>query len=249
MASLRGNQPPPNKRVKGPFPPPNNSMEPTRPAECLASCDTTLGLARRLISRPLGGHLRENDLVDPYHFTILGLSLDIIGAFLVSVEAIKLDNLRALREKVIRPAYKATLSPAMEIIGDEMIVHASKRYLFVFTLLHYVAGLLLLLAVNALLAGRLMSSFRAVGLWLVARPWYVAAILAVLILVFGVIAGLWILGELVHMAIVELSKFPIRLLESIERRTPDGTVGIIGFFFLLSGFCFQIVGAFTGTRG
>jgi hypothetical protein len=40
---------------------PNNSMEPTRPAGGYEVCDTGLGLAGRLISRPLGSlHWRRD---------------------------------------------------------------------------------------------------------------------------------------------------------------------------------------------
>lgn len=184
--------------------------------------------------------------MEPYHLNMLGLSLDIIGAFLVAVEAIKLKNLRTLREKVLEPAHKATLSPRIEITDDKMITHASKRYLFVFTLLHYMAGVLLLLAANALLAGHLMSWLRASVLWLMERPWYVIAVLALLFIVYGGVFGLWILGELVHITITQITKFLLRLLEFIERRAPDGTVGILGFLFLLVGFSLQIVGAYIG---
>ncbi len=39
--------------------------------------------------------------MQPYHFSMHGLALDIFGAFLVAVEAIKLENLRALRQRVL----------------------------------------------------------------------------------------------------------------------------------------------------
>ena len=44
-----------------------------------------------------------------YQYSMLGLSFDIVGAFLVAVEAIKLENVRAFRDRVLRKC-KSTLS-------------------------------------------------------------------------------------------------------------------------------------------
>lgn len=196
--------------------------------------------------------------VESHHFIMLGLALDIIGAFLVAVEAIKLKNLRALREKFFEPTYRHTLSPRIRFVDSERVVtpaqetesRPSEHYPpGLFQGLHFVAGFLVVAFVNHLLGGRLVAWVTRAAVWTVDRPLYITVPVVILAMVFGVVygvGGLWMLGELVHMLITGATKLPIRLLELVEARTPDGTVGILGFFFLLVGFGLQFYGVYLG---
>jgi hypothetical protein len=112
--------------------------------------------------------------------------------------------------------------------------------------LHYVAGLLLFWVVDVAVHGVLSGLLLHGGLWALERPWYVTVALLLAFIVFGVIMGLWMLGEFVHMSITKIFTLVIKGLDFIDSQTPDGTVGVIGFVFLFLGFLFQMLGSYTG---
>jgi hypothetical protein len=185
----------------------------------------------------------------PYHWTMLGLVFDIIGAFLVSVEAIKLENLRSLRSKVLAPVHAATLSPRIEFVEDRMVSAASRRFMLFYNGLHYLAGALLLVGVNYVSSGWLLNLARSIMNWLSGKPWYVIVLLSLVFLWFGIVAGLWMLGELIHIAITRLTRLSLTALDFIDARTPNGTIGIIGFALLFLGFLLQMLAAYlSGIR-
>ncbi len=184
---------------------------------------------------------------------MLGLAVDIVGAFLVAVEAIKLQNLRALRDRVLRRAHELTLSPRIIIVdrssrllGPPPVQVPSDRYAGLFMGLHYVAGLIVVLVVDQLLDGQVYMRFIQGALWVLARPWYLVGLLAVAFLVLGVVIGLWMLGELVHVTLTATFRVSIRIMDAIDAKTPDGTVGVIGFLLLVAGFLLQMYGAYLG---
>ncbi len=197
--------------------------------------------------------------MESYHFTMIGLVLDIIGAFFVAVEAIKLENLRVLRERVFRSAYRYTLSPRIRrirVVDEETEATPpeawedgeipSERYAGLFITLHYVAGFFVLVLANQLFDGRLVAWLSQAGIWLWEKPLYFSIPLVLFALLFGGGIGLWGLGELVHMLITGTIKLPIRVLEFVEARTPDGTVGVLGFLLLVAGFSLQLFGTYLG---
>jgi len=67
-----------------------------------------------------------------------------------------------------------------------------------------------------------------------------------LVQAWGIVAGLWMLGELVHMSVTQAVRLPVKAVDFIDARTPDGTAGILGFVLLLIGFAFQMYGAYSG---
>ncbi len=185
-----------------------------------------------------------------YQISIVGLIIDVIGAFLLSVEAIKPHNLRYFCDRVLRKVHHETLSPSILIEGEEppkdFVVNWASRHVGLFTALHYLAGMLLLALADLLSAGwlhRLAGS--AVGMVLTLE-WYWVVFAALAAALFGGVAGLWMLGELVHIGIVFLLKRLIAALEFIQERYADGTVGIIGFVLLFIGFALQAVGTYWG---
>lgn len=191
--------------------------------------------------------------MEPYHFTMLGLGLDIMGAFFVAVEAIKLENLRTLRERVFRNAYEYTLSPRIRFVDGEAepdlaedVERPSERYVGLFMGLHYGAGIIVLLLANHLFDGRLLTWLFQAGVWLWEKPLYLGLPFLLLALVLGVVVGLWGLGELVHMLMTGTTKSSVRFLEFVEARTPDGTVGVLGFCLLVAGFGLQFYGTYLG---
>ena len=191
--------------------------------------------------------------MEGYQFSMLGLGFDIVGAFLVAVEAIKLENLRALRDRVLKRMHEYTLSPRITFVDDAGqplgLVQPSvpaDRYPTFFMGLHYLAGLGLVAAANELLSGSVYRLLLRGGLWALERPWYVTIAAALGFVLFGIVAGLWMLGELVHVAITRSVQASIKALDFIDSRTPDGTVGVLGFLALLIGFLLQMYGSYLG---
>lgn len=126
---------------------------------------------------------------------MFGLVLDIMGACLVSVEAIKLDNLRTLRTKILGPLHTATLSPTIEFIEGRIVSSASRRFMWFYNGLHYLAGALLLVTVNCMLSGHLLKWAASATNWLFAKPWYVILSLGLVSLAYGIFFGLWMSGS------------------------------------------------------
>jgi hypothetical protein len=189
--------------------------------------------------------------VQAYHFSMLGLAFDIAGAFLVAVEAIKLENLRTLRDRILSRLEDYTRSPRLTIVdendqptGPTQPAVPADRHPGLFMGLHYVAGLALVLILNQLIEGRIYRLFVNGILWTLERRWYVAVVITIAFVFIGVVAGLWLLGELVHITLTKAVQIPIKLVDFIDARTPDGTVGVIGFLLLVTGFVLQMCGAY-----
>jgi hypothetical protein len=185
-----------------------------------------------------------------YQISILGLTVDVICAFLLSVEAIKLHNVKFLCDRVLRQIYHQARSPSIiyegETVPRDIVVNWASRHTRMFTMLHYVAGTLLLISVDLVSGGRLrMLAISAVA-YVIILSWYwviLIALFAVPYLLFGVI---WGLGEIVHIGIVLLLKRMIAVLDFIQVRYADGTVGILGFGLLFIGFILQALGTYWG---
>ncbi|HLA80362.1 MAG TPA: hypothetical protein VJP78_01850 [Thermoleophilia bacterium] len=183
----------------------------------------------------------------PQHLEMIGLILNIIGAFFVSVEAIKLPNLRKLRERVVLPVHRRTLSPRIVVTADRIVTSGSNASCLLYVGLHYVAGLLVIILLNLMFSGMPVHWLMTAAGWTLERRWYVVVVV-ILFALWCVVAGLWLLGELVHLAITGLTRAPLVLLDFIDERTPQGTIGIIGFALLFAGFCCQFWGTYLAGR-
>ncbi len=53
-------------------------------------------------------------------------------------------------------------------------------------------------------------------------------------------------GELVHVILTASIKLPMKVIDFVDAKTPDGTVGVIGFLLLVAGFLVQMYGAYIG---
>lgn len=181
-----------------------------------------------------------------YHWSMLGLVLDIFGAFLLSVEAIKIENLRNLRDRFFIPFHRHTESPRItfgEGIDDTNIW---SRHLVLFQALHWIAGIAVFAILNSITSGWLLSRLAAFGGWYWSRSgWtFVLLLIPALYCVLLISFGVWALGEGVHIALTFLTGRIVLFLEWIDRKTLSGAVGLIGFVLLLLGFALQMYGTY-----
>ena len=200
----------------------------------------------------------------PYQVSALGLLFDIVGAFFLSAEAIKIKNLRIMRDKVLARLRHAAVSPPFALGDDEELTPERQRqyqeafqfgppwgakHPHLFTLLHYFAGVLICLAANWLLRDRLVEWFYNAATWMLASmPTVVAWLVLGFLGLWGIVGGLWMLGEIVHLLIIRVIRFSIEIIEFIDRRTADGGVGIVGFSLLVVGFLLQFFGTIAAGR-
>jgi hypothetical protein len=196
--------------------------------------------------------------VHSYHISALGLVVDIIGAFFLAAEAIKIENLRNMRDRVLARLRHATISPPFQLQAGEELTPERERQFRVafefgppwgakhphlFTLLHYLAGILVCLIANWFSGGRLLGWLVAAAAWIIAFfPWPIAYGVLALLGLWLIVGGLGILGEIVHILITSTISFSMEVIEFIDRHTADGGVGILGFSFLLIGFLLQLAG-------
>lgn len=187
-----------------------------------------------------------------YWWSIAGLIFSIFGGFLLSVEAIKLDNLRKLREHYLpnlfaniqsRPFY----DPNTLYKIDELRRHELGGRHRLFDFLHLAAG------VGVLGVAELICRREGIDpiQWMALNIWHLPIVWRVLVIVISPLylySLVWLLGEQVHRAIQRTLAITMRSLEAIERNTPPGTVGIMGFALLFIGFLGQIIGTIARAR-
>lgn len=194
----------------------------------------------------------------PYQLSVLGLLFDIVGAFFLAAEAIKIENLCAMRDKVLRRLRHATISPPFALGDKEELTPERERYFReafefgppwgakhprLFTLLHYIAGILVFQAGNLLFDNRFIGWLLAAAKWILAStPPVIAYAVILLLAAWLILGGVWLLGEIVHVLITQTIHLPIKVIEFIDRRTADGGVGILGFLLLFVGFVLQLLG-------
>jgi len=185
-----------------------------------------------------------------YQVSIIGLIIDVIGAFLLSVEAIKPHNLRYFCDQVLRRVHHETLSPSILVEGEEppedFVVNWASRHVSLFMALHYLAGALILLLADALSGGWLHRLAASAFILVLTLEWYWVILIGLAATLIGGFAGLWMLGELVHVSLVSFLRRLIAAMEFVQQRYADGTVGIIGFVLLFIGFVLQAIGTYGG---
>jgi hypothetical protein len=159
-------------------------------------------------------------------WTKLGLVIDMAGALLLSIEAVKVRNLdAAVKRANARMQWFGTKAPG------------GRTTLPGFLILFGVPGAILVVGA-ALLVGLLRGQIadRGLPLRILAAVAAIGAVLAMLLGAFLVIFAA--LG-----AILRISEAAVKSIGVVDRRTADGTIGIIGAGLLILGFVLQFVGA------
>jgi hypothetical protein len=236
--------------------------------------------------------------LEPYHISLLGMIADIIGVFLLLVEAIKLDNFKKLRDRIFIPldhSVSFSSEKYKPIYAKEFLEHVKRGrpgpftvkkeeanaylkvfYHFYFT--YYIGGFIVSVIIvciihsffidlNALISsiigfrvGYLLDVAALLGLLLIVLiNWiftnyyaYKFAATDIPIYMFSLITLLtppsiifMIVGELLHIFLATVDKIVLSSLNFIERKTPDGTIGILGFMLATLGFIMQFYGTWA----
>jgi hypothetical protein len=188
----------------------------------------------------------------PYFLNLFGLVVDIVGVALLSVEAIKLENLRKLRDFYLKPLHERSKPLAITFSDNDAPPAPRLRYqktmldgCFWWGVTHTGSGAMTLgvlwLVVDLHMQGVIP--------WMVAL-WHGWGVLGRSIAGFF---GLWLvfvaatgIGEGYHYGTIWLTRKVVDLADYIDKRTPDGTIGLIGFFTVVVGFVLQFVGTWLG---
>ena len=291
----------------------------------------------------------------PNFFSMIGLSLDIIGVFLVSVEAIKIENILQFRNRFLHTVHKITIPRISKMIKkmpeisndkleefrkdlEEVLlgssinkiylkfikkipgmsndkfekfkkVHLKRGHLglsiipnkilkgiyglfyiclssidygnelekmpkkerikkklltVVYVFSHLIVGVFVLYALHLILLyldfdilNLAIKILRACGNWFMLQSNTMKTIFLILMIPLIVIVILiyiasfyfiFAIGEYAHFLINKLTRVPIAIVDFIHRRTPSGTVGIIGFLFLAVGFLLQFYGTYLNGK-
>lgn len=106
-----------------------------------------------------------------------------------------------------------------------------------------------MIILNFVLHGRLAEWLFFGAEWLLSKEWYWTVLGGIFAVIYIGVAGLWMIGEFVHVGLTKSLRCSVMLLEFIDRHTLDGTIGLVGFSLLFIGFSLQIVAAYSGGRG
>jgi hypothetical protein len=187
---------------------------------------------------------------------MIGLLVDIAGGFLVAVEAIKIENLRVLRDRFLKRTNSYILGPRiapqqiMDDLNSGCNIESAKRNetndslpaMGCLTLLslHVIAGLFPLFLIDKFTNGIVhticLSEFSKLNLSL-----------RILIASIAVICGIPLFGAIGSGIFSSISfglKSTMKAIDFIEAETPNGTTGIIGFLLLTLGFLLQFLATY-----
>jgi hypothetical protein len=198
----------------------------------------------------------------PQYLTMIGLGFDIVGGFLVAVEAIKIENLRALRDRVLKRTNSYILGPRIlkqDVLtfdsnpiarDDECCIENSQKKepedslpamgCLPLLILHVVVGFTVLLLLNKLLDGMIYTKCLSAVSEL---SWLLQAGVLLLVIIIGIpLSGA--IGSGIFSAFSVVLRSTMKAVDFIESETPTGTIGIIGFLLLALGFLFQFVATY-----
>lgn len=184
---------------------------------------------------------------------VSGLALDMAGAFLLGVEAIRLDNIQELKVRVLTKLHSHAQSPRLYFEGDEehnrQVAALGSRLSEtwppgLFMGLHWIAGAIVL---GVLFSEwpRLVDLYVGYWVWVVGLRLYFSIPLGAWSA--GVSLGLmWSVGEIVHVFVEKILSGSLWLVDFVLKKTATGTSGVIGIVTLILGFACQALGALLG---
>jgi hypothetical protein len=168
-----------------------------------------------------------------------------------------LDNLRRLRDRFLGPLHTSLLPKKLMIVDDEVPLYDQQtlpddevefsKGLLRWFVSHGLAGVVGVSLVYVSFGHQVQGIVDSLLLWAAGRSGISLIMVAI---GAGLVAFLLILavGEAVHYVLIYASRLPIAVLDLIDANTPNGTIGILGFMFLLLGFLLQVAGALVGHK-
>jgi hypothetical protein len=184
---------------------------------------------------------------------IAGLGLSLVGGALVSVEAIKLENLRRLGA-VLRDQVETALESPLIVWEDQPVPadydeEVNRRrgfggHSWLYIASHFLAGVLPLLLLDYLTrtifhiqpVPDIIRRASQLHLYISIPIYAIGSLFILLLCTFSI-------GEFVlHKFIGGGVKAAYLLLQIVDRNTPSGAIGLIGLAFLILGTAAQIVG-------
>ena len=165
---------------------------------------------------------------------------DLLGAFFLAVEAIKLENFKALKNNLVKPFYKF-LNPDIEIIDDadnkqhqeDLKKSAFSIWFRIFIL--FLTGVGVFLFLNNIwpsIAQKILFFINSSS----APNWLYYLILVPILIWLILMAGLIFYTVIV----LFIEKIIIGFFDVLEIYTPKGTIGLIGFFLYLIAFLIKM---------
>jgi hypothetical protein len=183
--------------------------------------------------------------MQPYQCSLVGLLLDIVGVLLLSVEAIKLENIRKLRTRFLLPFHDWVKPATIEFVDHSDSNNpktAARDYgcaCWLFT--HAGSGAVTVGMLGIVLRHMLPRASVTMLDWFatIRTGWKVAVIAMLVILLPNVLIYV---GEFWHYSVIWLTGGFVAAAQFVDRKTPDGTIGLIGVALALLGFVLQFVG-------
>ncbi|MGY6038879.1 hypothetical protein [Aeromonas sp. AE23HZ002T15] len=152
--------------------------------------------------------------------------IELTAVFFLAAEAIKLENLKVLVEKYLKPLV-AKLNPKIELVDDVSHLRFFERnQICIFCLVFYSFGVIIIISIFYL--NKISPS---VILHDLAPIYWVLLIVGVLFIPF-------VIGFLPYQLVVWFFEYSIKALTWVQTHTHTGAVGILGFIF----FVFQYLG-------
>lgn len=172
-----------------------------------------------------------------------GSGLEIIGAFLLAVEAIKLRNLRFIRERVLKVAV-LKINPIITFFDAKLGEKTDDASFNSFLAFLVILGVCLSYMVLRFLGLSLSDTWGVFREFVPGPLWVDMLVSLPVVLVALLLAN--VVGASVYSFVVFMLESMIAILEFIERHTATGFIGIMGFLFFLSG---AAVKAYLDWRG
>ena len=191
--------------------------------------------------------------MNPYYLSIVGLILDMFGAYFLAIEAIGIERLRTLRETRFRRTKKPANSDVM--LPDPQAEQTSEDE--VKTDSNGDPGCIIATGVLGVMTlAIVIFALSAFGINIVEIIWdFVSTIylLTALIILFLSITFILIfsvfLGMIVYKIFALMLHAPISFIDYTERRYVAGTSGLLGFLFLTIGLLLQLLSNFLQQDG
>ena len=172
------------------------------------------------------------------HWPILvGTGLEILGTFLLSVEAIKLENFRALRENIlevaalrVNPFMKRLHNPSPE---EQIQAQASERWLNILIVFFIILGLSLIYAVLQLSHITLPHVWYRFAHIIPGPSWIAVGVAGPALVLLLLVAS--VIGSGAYTLVVLFLDGVIAVFRTIEEKTATGMIGILGFVLFAIG--------------